>query len=85
VRTHRPRRAAGRHAVLRWDGKTDGGRPRRTATTRSRHRDRGGKAVTFDTLMQRDGAGRRADVRRGAMLQLHYGSQIAFAQVKQIH
>ena len=68
-----------------WDGKTDGG----TAApdghyTFSITATAAGKAVTFDTLMSAKVQG-VVQTSTGPMLQLPYGSQIAFAQVRQIH
>jgi flagellar basal-body rod modification protein FlgD len=68
-----------------WDGKTDGG-----ATAPDGHYSfsitatAAGKAVTFDTLMSAKVQG-VVQTSTGPMLQLPYGSQIAFAQVRQIH
>ena len=68
-----------------WDGKTDSG-----ATAPDGHytfsatATAGGKAVTFDTLMTARVEG-VVSTPSGAMLQLPHGSQIAFADIKQIH
>ena len=68
-----------------WDGKTDSGSAAKdghytftvTATA-------AGKAVTFDTLMVARVEG-VANSTTGVILQLPRGSQVAFADVKQIH
>jgi len=68
-----------------WDGKTDGG-----GTAPAGHytfaatATAAGKAVTFDTLMTARVEG-VVSTSTGALLQLPHGSQIAFAQIKQIH
>jgi flagellar basal-body rod modification protein FlgD len=68
-----------------WDGKTDGG-----GTAKDGHytfavtATAAGKAVTFDTLMSARVQG-VASTSSGLMLQLPDGSQVAFADVKQIH
>ena len=68
-----------------WDGKTDSGTTAPDGHyTFSATATAAGKAVTFDTLMSARVEG-VVSTSTGAMLQLPNGSQIAFAQVKQIH
>jgi len=71
--------------VFTWDGRTDGGTTAPDGHyTFSITATAAGKAVTFDTLMSPRVQG-VVQTSTGPMLQLPYGSQIAFAQVKQIH
>jgi flagellar basal-body rod modification protein FlgD len=68
-----------------WDGKTDGGTTAADGHyTFSATAIANGKAITFDTLMTARVEG-VVSTSAGAMLQLPHGSQIAFADVKQIH
>lgn len=68
-----------------WDGKTDSGVTAPDGHyTFSATATAGGKAVTFDTLMTARVEG-VVSTASGAMLQLPHGSQIAFADIKQIH
>lgn len=68
-----------------WDGKTDSGAAAPDGHyTFSATATANGKAVTFDTLMSARVEG-VVSTSSGAMLQLPHGSQIAFADIKQIH
>jgi flagellar basal-body rod modification protein FlgD len=68
-----------------WDGKTDAGTKAPDGHyTFSATATSAGKGVTFDTLMTARVQG-VVSTSTGAMLQLPFGSQIAFSQVKQIH
>ena len=68
-----------------WDGKTDSGAKAPDGHyTFSVTATSNGKAVTFDTLMTARVEG-VVSTSTGAMLQLPHGSQIAFADIKQIH
>jgi flagellar basal-body rod modification protein FlgD len=68
-----------------WDGKTDGGTTAPDGHyTFSVTATAGGKAVTFDALMTARVEG-VVSTSTGAMLQLPNGTQIAFADIKQIH
>jgi flagellar basal-body rod modification protein FlgD len=68
-----------------WDGKTDTGAAAPDGHyTFSATATSAGKAVSFDTLMTAHVEG-VVSTATGAMLQLPHGSQIAFADIKQIH